>query len=194
MRVNEIFYSLQGEGFWTGTPAVFVRFSGCNLKCSFCDTEHFGYTEMSAEQIVDEVSKFPAKRVILTGGEPLLQVDQRLLKLLKGNGIAVHVETNGTIAVSDTMRKLIDWITVSPKSEYVQIADFDELKVVYQEQDLKCWDSCLIGNLCSRCYLQPCDYGDATKNSISIARTVEFIKSHPGWKLSLQTHKLINIP
>ena len=194
MRINEIFYSLQGEGFWTGTPAVFVRFSGCNLKCSFCDTEHFGYRDMSVEQIVEEVSKFPAKRVILTGGEPLLQVNERLLKLLKSNGIVVHVETNGTIAVSDTMRNLIDWITVSPKSEYIQIADFDELKVVYQGQNLKCWDSYLIGNLCSRCYLQPCDYGDAAKNLISIARTVEFIKSHPTWTLSLQTHKLIDIP
>ncbi len=194
MRVNEIFYSLQGEGFWTGTPVVFVRFSGCNLRCDFCDTDHSGFTEMTEEEILDEVSKYPAKRVVLTGGEPMLQVNLRLLSLFKSRGISIHVETNGTIVVSGDVLRLIDWITVSPKADTIAISKFNELKVVYQCQDLSCWDMYLKADNGPRCYLQPCDYGDAIKNERSIERTVEYVKSHPAWSLSLQTHKLINIP
>ena len=86
MRINEIFYSLQGEGYWTGTPAVFVRFSGCNLKCGFCDTEHGGFVDMSEEEIVAAVNSFPARHVVLTGGEPALQISVSLLSRLKGYG------------------------------------------------------------------------------------------------------------
>lgn len=77
-KINEIFYSLQGEGFHTGTPAVFVRFSGCNLRCSFCDTRHEEGVMMTDEEIVEKVSSFPARMVILTGGEPSLWIDKRL--------------------------------------------------------------------------------------------------------------------
>lgn len=78
MRVNEIFYSLQGEGFHAGTPAVFVRFSGCNLKCSFCDTLHDRFKDMSEEDIMQEVAKYPASHVVITGGEPVLQLTASL--------------------------------------------------------------------------------------------------------------------
>ena len=81
-RVNEIFYSLQGEGGNTGTPAVFVRFSGCNLSCFFCDTDFSSYTQMSVEDIVSAVSAYPARLVVLTGGEPALQVDKQLVDAL----------------------------------------------------------------------------------------------------------------
>ena len=81
-RVNEIFYSLQGEGGNTGTPAVFVRFSGCNLSCYFCDTDFSSYTQMSVEDIVSAVSAYPARLVVLTGGEPALQVDKQLVDAL----------------------------------------------------------------------------------------------------------------
>ena len=97
-RVNEIFCSLQGEGFWTGTPMVFLRFSGCNLKCPFCDTDHGGFREMSDGEIVAEILQAggSCRRVCVTGGEPSLQLDEVLVDALHGAGFKVHVETNGT--------------------------------------------------------------------------------------------------
>ena len=113
--INEIFCSLQGEGFWTGTPMVFVRFSGCNLKCPFCDTDHAKGTEMTAEEIVAEAVRIGGGcgRVCVTGGEPSLQLDPILVEAFHAEGFKVHVETNGTRPLSGG----VDWITVSPKSE-----------------------------------------------------------------------------
>ena len=79
MKINEIFYSLQGEGHWTGTPAIFIRFAGCNLRCDFCDTNHESGEEYDTEELIKELSQYPAKRVILTGGEPGLQVNDELI-------------------------------------------------------------------------------------------------------------------
>ena len=95
-KINEIFYSLQGEGFHTGTPAVFVRFSGCNLRCSFCDTRHEEGVMMTDEEIVEKVSSFPARMVILTGGEPSLWIDKALISRLREAGKQICIETNGT--------------------------------------------------------------------------------------------------
>ena len=110
-RVNEIFYSLQGEGANTGTPAVFVRFAGCNLRCPFCDTEFDSYTEMTAAEIADEIGRFPADFVVLTGGEPSLQVDDALVETLHARDLVIAVETNGTRPLPAD----IDWVTCSPK-------------------------------------------------------------------------------
>ena len=99
-KVNEIFYSLQGEGWWTGTPMVFVRLSGCNLKCPWCDTDHRNGVEMSADEIlskVREASQGLCRRVCITGGEPLLQLDRALVKTLRDAGLKLHLETNGTL-------------------------------------------------------------------------------------------------
>ena len=109
MRVNEIFYSLQGEGYFTGTPAVFVRFSGCNLSCSFCDTEHTSFTEMSEEDIVQEVCAYPAAHVVITGGEPTMQLTASLVDRLHAVGKYVQIETNGTYRLPRSCR--VDWIT-----------------------------------------------------------------------------------
>ena len=97
-KINEIFYSLQGEGFHTGTPAVFIRFSGCNLKCSFCDTQHEEGVLMSDEEILDAVGEYPATTVILTGGEPSLWIDREFVDRLHRIGKYVCIETNGTRA------------------------------------------------------------------------------------------------
>ena len=94
-KINEIFYSLQGEGFHTGTPAVFVRFSGCNLRCSFCDTRHEEGVMMTDEEIVEKVSSFPARMVILTGGEPSLWIDKALISRLREAGKQICIETQG---------------------------------------------------------------------------------------------------
>ena len=110
-KINEIFYSLQGEGYHTGTPAVFIRFSGCNLKCDFCDTRHEEGEMMTDEDIVNEIGKYPAVMVILTGGEPSLWIDDAFIDLLHRAGKYVCIETNGT----KPLPVAIDWVTCSPK-------------------------------------------------------------------------------
>ena len=154
-KINEIFYSLQGEGFHTGTPAVFVRFSGCNLKCSFCDTQHEEFRMMTDDEIIAEVCTYPCQMVILTGGEPGLSIDSQLTKALHAAGKYIAIETNGTCVLPED----IDWVTCSPKE----------------------------GTTAKHHFLQPCS-GQNTNHVIA------YIKEHPQWRLSLQTHKLIDIP
>lgn len=178
-RVNEIFYSLQGEGFYTGTAAVFLRFSGCNRNCPFCDTDFAAHTLMSAEEIVAAASAFPARHLVVTGGEPLLQLDAPLVRALKGAGFYIQVETNGSLPAPTG----VDWVTCSPKEAPWAIDRIDELKVVYQGQNVEQLAHMLPA---PRHYLQPC-------SGINTAETVHYILSHPRWRLSLQTHKLINI-
>ena len=177
-KINEIFYSLQGEGFHTGTPAVFVRFSGCNLKCSFCDTRHEEGILMSDEEILRAISAFPSNVVILTGGEPSLWIDQAFIDLLHRAGKYICIETNGT----KPLPKGLDWVTCSPKGTPLQLTHIDEVKVVYTGQDLTEYT----GLEATWHFLQPC----SCRNTKEV---VEYILHHPQWRLSLQTHKLINI-
>ena len=191
-KVNEIFYSLQGEGYFVGTPAVFVRFSGCNLRCPFCDTQHAKHTEMTISEIVAEIDRYPAETVILTGGEPSLVVDKEMVEAIKAGHRFVAIETNGTHQLPDN----IDWITLSPKFDVegqedakVVIPLCDELKVVYRGQDLSQYD----GIATNLRFLQPIDTGiDAINRSICAA-TVRACLENPKWRLSLQIHKLLNI-
>jgi organic radical activating enzyme len=195
MRVNEIFYSLQGEGYHSGTPAVFVRLSGCNLQCPFCDTQHGTGTEMNEEEIVEAVQQYPARHVVITGGEPSLQLTESLVDTLHAAGRFVAVETNGTRPLPDN----VDWVTLSPKSAYVDGADVvltraDEIKVVYDGiHDPASQLSTFNFQLSTLRFLQPCDTGDTTKNRHITAAAVEYIKQHPEWRLSLQIHKILNI-
>lgn len=177
-KINEIFYSLQGEGAQTGIPAVFIRFSGCNLKCSFCDTAHEDGVLMSDEAIIAEVQKYPAPIVIITGGEPSLWIDQSFIDALKQTGKKVCIETNGT----NPLPAGIDWITCSPKEGgKVVLNHIDELKVVYTGQDMSQYEA-----LPGMRFLQPC-------SGENIEEVVEYIKLNPVWRLSLQTHKILKI-
>lgn len=187
MRVNEIFYSLQGEGRWTGTPAVFLRLSGCNLRCGFCDTRHEDFTEMSEDEIVGKVATYASRHIVITGGEPSLQLTQSLVDRLHENGFFVQIETNG----SHRLPGNVDWITCSPKDLPVVLDRVDELKVVFTGEDLDegKWD-CL--NPVER-RVQPCDVGDRDRNAAITAGAVEWCLRHPRWRLSLQTHKLLDI-
>ena len=99
MRVNEIFYSIQGEGRYTGTPAVFIRLAGCNLRCDFCDTEHQPYQDLTEEEIMRQIADFPADHVVITGGEPMLQLTLSFINHLHSAGKFVQIETNGTIPI-----------------------------------------------------------------------------------------------
>lgn len=180
-NINEIFYSLQGEGYYTGTAAVFLRFSGCNRRCSFCDTDFSASTPMSLDMIMERVCAYPARHIVLTGGEPTLQVDDALVAALKSAGFYIQIETNGTMPVPTG----IDWVTCSPKEAPWHINRIDELKVVFTGGDDVERISALLP--APRHYLQPLSGGN-------ISQTVDYIKSHPHWRLSLQTHKLIAIP
>ena len=187
-KVNEIFYSLQGEGFWTGTTMVFLRFSGCNLDCPFCDTNHSGYRELGAEEIVAEVVQMgrDCGRVCVTGGEPALQLDDVLVEALHGAGFKVHVETNGTRPLPEG----VDWVTLSPKTDVpglkgdgkVVLEKADEVKVVYLGKEVGKWAEFPA----AWHFLQPCSCANT-------AETVAYIQAHPCWRLSLQTHKYLNI-
>ena len=178
-KINEIFYSLQGEGFHTGTPAVFIRFSGCNLKCPFCDTQHEEGRLMTDEDILKEVNQYSTKTVILTGGEPSLWIDEALIDLLHQNGKYICIETNGT----KPLPAHIDWVTCSPKTGgKVVLTHMDEVKVVYEGQPLSPYESLPAQHF----FLQPCSCANT-------AETVACILEHPNWRLSLQTHKLIHI-
>lgn len=196
-RVNEIFYSIQGEGRNTGRAALFVRMSGCNLKCPFCDTAHHLWNEMTAGEICDEALKLtngtPGILVVLTGGEPTLQVDEALVSSLHETipNCNIAIETNGTHPVA----KGIDWITLSPKDIFVPRADIlltnvNELKVVFDgRHPIPSYDNIK----CHYRYVQPCDTGDATLNTEIIQKTIDFVKSHPQWAISLQTHKYLGV-
>lgn len=194
-KINEIFHSLQGEGFHTGTPAVFVRFSGCNLRCAFCDTQHQTGKMMSLQEIVDEVNKYPlAPLVVLTGGEPSLFIDEAFVAELKQKtGKTVAIETNGTRPLPYNL----DWVTFSPKTAFeggdmepCQLTTCDELKVVYLGQDLAQYD----GIEAKYRFLQPCFMENEEQRNANMQACVAAVKAHPDWRLSLQIHRILNIP
>lgn len=179
-RINEIFYSLQGEGYFTGTPAVFLRFSGCNLACDFCDTDHSHSEEMDLPEILEKISAYPSRHIVITGGEPSLQLDETLVSILHDAGYYIQIETNGTHPIPED----VDWITCSPKAGTdCVLKRIDELKVVYLGQDV---EEIATRYAAMHYFLQPC-------SGSNIPETVDYILFHPYWRLSLQTHKLINI-
>ena len=192
MQVNEIFYSLQGEGCHSGEAAVFVRLSGCNLRCPFCDTDHESGKQTTEEAIVAETVKYPARRVVVTGGEPALQLTESLVEALHAAGKLVAVETNGT----HTLPQRVDWVTLSPKDAFLGpqakpvLTKADELKVVYDgvHEPMEYTDIAAKYR-----FLQPMDCGDPVRNARITAATVAYIATHPQWRLSLQIHKMINI-
>jgi 7-carboxy-7-deazaguanine synthase len=208
--VKEIFYTLQGEGANTGRPAVFCRFAGCNLwsgreadreeaVCRFCDTDFVGTDGpgggrfATAEELAAAVaSVWPtdsegARRfVVCTGGEPLLQLDATLVSALHDAGFEVAVETNGTMSPPDG----IDWLCVSPKAEAdLVVRAGDELKLVYPQVGGE--PERFEGLEFDHFFLQPMDGPNREANT---AAALRYCLSHPRWRLSLQTHKLLGIP
>ncbi len=206
--VKETFLTIQGEGGQAGRPAVFLRFSGCNLwnglerdramaVCAFCDTDFVGTDGdgggkfASAEALADHVASMwrgeagAPKLAVCTGGEPLLQLDQPLIAALKARGFEIAVETNGTVAAPDGL----DWICVSPKAdaEVVQTAG-QELKLVYPQALAR--PERFAGLAFERFWLQPMDGPDQAANT---AAAVDYCLTHPQWRLSVQTHKYIGV-
>src|ERR1017187_1965143 len=206
--IKEIFYTLQGEGAQTGRPAVFCRFSGCNLWsgreidrtaaiCQFCDTDFLGVNGpggnrfSSAGSVADAVAdQWPRqwdghRFVVCTGGEPLLQLDQALVDALHQRGFQVAIETNGTVAVPSG----VDWICVSPKARSeLLLRDGDELKLVYPQTGAEPERFRFLAF--QHFFLQPMDGPEQQANT---RLALEYCLAHPQWKLSLQTHKQLGI-
>ena len=192
--IVEIFHSVQGEGFHTGIPHVFIRFGNCNLRCEWCDTDFMTFEDMDIDSIIEEVLSYDCDRVIFTGGEPAMQDLSVIGKRLKEHGISISIETNGTIPVSP----IIDWICVSPKDQLypnvsIKQRTGDELKVVYCGQDLALYDELKKGF--THLYIQPCYVDDESveANGKSFQIVERLVKDSPGWRLSLQTHKWMGV-
>jgi 7-carboxy-7-deazaguanine synthase len=198
-RIKEIFYSLQGEGINTGRPAVFVRFSGCNLSCPFCDTDFRGTDGPGGgeyENASDIVRSMRAclgpadhgdmfRFAVLTGGEPALQADAELLRELHGDHWEIAIETNGTLPVPDG----IDWITVSPKAGAgLVVTRGNELKLLYPQAGL---DPASFEHLdFDHFIIQPIDEAAGPEN---LRDTIDYCLAHPLWRLGIQLHKFIGI-
>lgn len=190
-NLNEIFYSIQGEGRWSGTPSLFIRFSGCNLKCTFCDTDHSDRLTLNEFGIVSEMitQSVQCKTVILTGGEPTLQNLNPLVDLLHMFDYSVHLETNGIEDPYFIFSKC-DWITVSPKSPE---AHWDETDLVNEVKFLIGFpnDEKLIeafGDLKIPMYLQPINNKEE-----NIRKAIKFCTDNPKYSLSVQLHKIIGV-
>ncbi len=205
-RIKEIFFTQQGEGKNTGKDFIFVRFSGCNLWsgkeknrasaiCSFCDTDFYGTDGINggkylAKELIEKIQSLWISadsqiRVVLTGGEPLLQVDKPLIDALKNEDIYIAVETNGTLEAPDG----IDWICMSPKANTeIKLKKGSEVKVVYPQKNLNPDDFNVLDF--KNFYIQPMDSQSYEDN---VSQAVKYCMRNPNWKLSLQTHKILGI-
>lgn len=188
--VNEIFYSLQGEGGRQGEASIFIRLTKCNLACDFCDTEFDSGEEMSLEEILSEISQYPCKWIIWTGGEPTLQLQNEHLTFFTEKGYKHAIETNGTRPVPS----LINYITCSPKMNYGKVSSIipfaHEIRIPIKSGDPL--PDITILPKANNYFLSPVFDGNQL-NRENITYCVELIKRNPPWKLSLQIHKLIHI-
>jgi len=205
-RIKEIYFTQQGEGKNTGKNFVFVRFSGCNLWsgkeknresaiCKFCDTDFYGvdgvnggiYEANELVKIIKSLWMVDSSPIsaVLTGGEPLLQLDDELIQELKKEDIYIAIETNGTLLAPDG----IDWICMSPKAgTEIKLRAGSEIKVVYPQEDL---DPEKFSDLdFENFFIQPMDSKELESN---IAKSIKFCMDNPKWRLSLQTHKILGI-
>lgn len=199
-KINEIFYSLQGEGHHAGYPSVFIRFSGCNLRCPFCDTTHEEGIQMSDDDIVRAVNLYTAGWIVLTGGEPALHIDDSFVRLLKrATSKRVAIETNGTVELPPSL----DWVTVSPKQGIggpeadaapIVVGRADEVKVVDLGQDLEPYFTLPCVGQNTLMYLQPCYTPDEHRFAQNRLRTVGRVLADPRWTLSVQLHRYLSIP
>lgn len=208
--VKEAFYTLQGEGRQAGRASVFCRFAGCNLWngrerdrggaiCDFCDTDFVGTQGQNggkfknAEQLAEHLASFwpsgsdARPYVVFTGGEPALQLDVALINAMHQQGFEIAIETNGTLELAPG----IDWICVSPKgSAPLAVQSGDELKLVYPQKEVQASPQCFDKLAFTHFYLQPLDNKNQAENQ---RKSVQFCLDNPQWKLSLQTHKILDI-
>jgi len=192
----ESFYTIQGEGFNTGKPAYFIRLGGCDVGCSWCDAKETWnpslYPPVPVEDIVKEALNYPAKAIVITGGEPLNYPLDKLCTLLKSNGLEIFLETSGSSSISGNF----DWICLSPKKKKPPVQEIykiaSELKVIIENEEDFIWaekNRALVGGNCIL-YLQP----EWSRIKTMLPKIIEYVKANPCWNISLQTHKYMNIP
>jgi len=180
LKVNEIWRTINGEGRFSGVVVKFIRLSGCNVYCPFCNAKYCWHNGvfMSEEEILHRLTKLgtDVHVVVISGGEPLIQDTTKLLGLLKTEGYYVVVETNGTIPLSDDLRKLIDWLVVSPKTESFILGD--ELRLLYRGQNLVDWQT--VVKKFEVAYLVPLD-----AKPEEIEKCIHLVQRFPDWYLGL---------
>ncbi|MCS6896092.1 MAG: 7-carboxy-7-deazaguanine synthase QueE [Bacteroidia bacterium] len=194
--IVEHFYTLQGEGYWAGTPAYFIRLGGCDVGCSWCDTRHSwkkeGWPTFSPTDILGWISQTPATHIVLTGGEPTMHPLDPLISELKARGYFLQIETSGAYPPPDLP---IDWVTFSPKRfkppQPTWYHQAHELKVVIHAKSDFAWAETQ-RNRCKATqahFLQPDFY-----NPSALQWIMDYIKLHPSWRLSMQLHRYLAIP
>ncbi len=197
LPLSEEFYTIQGEGFHTGKAAYFIRLSGCDIGCRWCDSKITWKTAMlgvrSIESIVEKVLQTPAKSVVVTGGEPTLYNLAPLTNLLKKNNVKTFLETSGAYEITG----LWDWICLSPKTNkdplLTSLQQANELKVIiYNLEEDIAWAEKQAQNVTKNCklYLQ----SEWSRFKINKNNLVNYVKNYPQWELSIQTHKILRIP
>lgn len=190
LNVNEIFYSLQGEGGRTGQASIFIRLAKCNLACSFCDTDFERGVKMTADELLEEINRYGCKWIIWTGGEPALQLTDTIVTFFKNAGYLQAIETNGTRRIPAGM----DYITCSPKQDFEKVRELiprvDELRFPMQKGD-PLPDITILPET-TRYLLSPIFDNDRIIPE-NVNHCIALIKDNPVWALSLQTHKLIGI-
>ena len=200
-KLSEIFYSLQGEGAGAGMSCIFVRFAGCNLSCLWCDTNYECRARLSTKEVLGEIDGLSRKygncgNVVLTGGEPLLQVGPSLIRALKREHFYLRVETNGTLPLP----RGLDYVAVSPKAgTKVRVRRADEVRVVIRPQDgRRAEEQVKIADKIAATYhfVSPVwrvAEGHEVMDEEAMKMCLNFLKTHPDWQLSIQQHKIWGI-
>lgn len=199
LKVNEIFYSLQGEGAQTGKPVIFVRLSGCNLKCSFCDTEHEEGSEMTLDTILTKIKEQSdvCNYIIFTGGEPLLQLNEKIIQFFVNSGYSIGLESNGTIPISPIMRDLIDYITISPKkiNETLKVnfkdININEIRIPLMNTQRITDKQFKLLPYAVKYYISPIFEGSAKNIVKNVNWCLSYSLQNPIWNFSVQLHKLL---
>ncbi|UXP32698.1 7-carboxy-7-deazaguanine synthase QueE [Reichenbachiella agarivorans] len=192
----EIFYSIQGEGYYAGTPAIFIRLGGCDVGCVWCDVKESwneaDHPFFTVDEIIDQIKEYPCRMIVITGGEPLMYDMKELTTVLKGHNYQLNIETSGAYPVTGVW----DWVCFSPKKfktpDTSIYAHASELKaIVFNQSDFEFAEQhrSLVPKQC-KLYLQP-EWSKAEKMTPQI---IDYAKAHPEWNISLQTHKYLNIP
>lgn len=196
LPVMERFYTIQGEGVFSGHPAWFIRLAGCDVGCVWCDVKESwnaeGFPRISPDELAQEAADSGAQTVVITGGEPTMYKLQALTHALKNKGLKVHLETSAAYPITGTF----DWICISPKKFKFPIPSqlplANELKVIiYNRSDLN-WAQSFVNQVSESCKLlmQP----EWNKSNTILHEVIAFVKENPQWQISLQTHKFMNIP
>jgi 7-carboxy-7-deazaguanine synthase len=203
--------TIQGEATMAGLPVLFLRFSGCNMwdgrqetradsQCPYCDTDFFGGELLTIDEIVSGLQKLRdgsgVEWVWVSGGEPMLQLNVPLAQALTNAGFKLGIETNGTVLIDRTMQQFLSHITVSPKVQWSRLQQRrgDTLKLLYPHPNPLIVPEAYDGFSALHRYLQPIDTGDEEANLVNLQAAIDKVQHMRGWKLSLQTHKYMNVP